>query len=428
MNYQQTIDYLFSQLPMFQRIGAAAYKANLDNTIALGHLTGNPHLHLKTIHIAGTNGKGSVSHMLASIMQENNLKTGLFTSPHLSDFRERIRINGKMIEKQFIVDFVEEYKAGFELIKPSFFEMTFALAMKWFYFNKVDIAIIETGMGGRLDSTNVITPLLSIITNISYDHTQFLGNTIETIAFEKAGIIKPEIPVVIGETHPDSAPVFIEKSKLSASPIMFADQEVKVLIDGNQNELSKMEVTAFVRSSVLKLTSPLTGYYQVKNIATVIAAMHSLKSIYTGFSEFSIKEGIFNTIKNTGLKGRWQILNENPLTICDIAHNPDGISQIVTQLGKMSYNKLHFVIGIVNDKDIFGILNILPRNAIYYFCKADIPRGLDPVKLKEAAVEIGLYGEVYSSVSSAKKAAEEAASVNDLIFIGGSAFVVAEVV
>jgi len=428
MNYQQTLDYLFSQLPMFQRIGAAAYKANLDNTIALGNLTGNPHLHLKTIHIAGTNGKGSVSHMLASIMQENNLKTGLFTSPHLSDFRERIKINGEMIDKQFIVDFVEEYKAGFELIKPSFFEMTFSLAMKWFYFNKVDIAIIETGMGGRLDSTNVITPILSIITNISYDHTQFLGNTIETIAFEKAGIIKPEIPVVIGETNPDSAPVFIEKSKLCASPIMFADQEVKVLIDGNQNELSRMEVTAFVRSSVLKLTSPLTGHYQVKNIATVVAAMHSLKTIYTEFSDFSIKEGILNTLKNTGLKGRWQILNVNPLTICDIAHNPDGISQIVTQLGKMSYNKLHFVIGVVNDKDIIGILNILPRDATYYFCKADIPRGLDPIKLQNAAEETGLHGNEYESVKDAKKAAEAAAKENDLIFIGGSAFVVAEVV
>lgn len=428
MNYQQTLDYLFSQLPMFQRIGAAAYKANLDNTIALGHLTGNPHLHLKTIHIAGTNGKGSVSHMLASIMQENNLKTGLFTSPHLSDFRERIKINGKMIDKQFIVDFVEEYKAGFELIKPSFFEMTFALAMKWFYFNKVDIAIIETGMGGRLDSTNIITPILSIITNISYDHTQFLGNTIESIAFEKAGIIKPEVPVVIGETQPASAPVFIEKSKQNDSPVMFADQEVKVLIDGNQSDPSKMEVTAFVRSSVLKLTSPLTGNYQVKNIATVIAAMHSLKTIYAGFSGFSIKEGIMHTLENTGFKGRWQVINNNPLTICDIGHNVDGISQIVTQLNKMSYNKLHFVIGVVNDKDITGILNLLPRDAIYYFCKADIPRGLDPEKLKDAALESGLYGNVFPTVLSAKKAAEDAALANDLIFIGGSAFVVAEVV
>jgi dihydrofolate synthase/folylpolyglutamate synthase len=428
MRYKETLDYLFSQLPMFQRIGAAAYKANLDNTLALCALTGNPQRDLKAIHVAGTNGKGSVSHMIASIMQENNLKTGLFTSPHLSDFRERIKIDGKMIEKDFIVDFVEKYKADFEQIKPSFFEMTFALAMSWFKENKVDIAIVETGMGGRLDSTNVITPLLSIITNISPDHTQFLGKTLEAIAHEKAGIIKPGIPVVIGETNPVTAPIFREKALMGQSPLFFADKMVEVIAESTPQDEARMNVTALVHGFSLKFNSPLTGHYQIKNIATVVAAMETLKSTYPDFEAIALRDGINKTIINTGLKGRWQIINNNPLTICDIAHNVDGITQIVSQLSRMNYNKLHFVLGLVNDKDIHGILRLLPGDAAYYFCKADIPRGLDTDVLKTLAENECLHGEAFGSVHLAKEAAEKAASQHDLIFIGGSAFVVAEIV
>lgn len=428
MRYKETLDYLFSQLPMFQRIGAAAYKANLDNTLALCALTGNPQRDFKAIHVAGTNGKGSVSHMLASIMQENNLKTGLFTSPHLSDFRERIKIDGKMIDKDFIVEFIDKYKADFEKIKPSFFEMTFALATCWFKENKVDIAIVETGMGGRLDSTNVITPLLSIITNISPDHTQFLGKTLEVIAHEKAGIIKPGIPVVIGETNPITEPVFKEKAIINQSPLFFADRMVEVVAESTPQYEARMNITALAHGFSLKFSSPLTGHYQLKNIATVVAAIETLKSTYPDFEEISLRDGINNTIKNTGLQGRWQILGNTPLTICDIAHNPDGITQIVNQLSRMSYNKLHFVIGMVNDKDISEILRLLPGDATYYFCKADIPRGLDANELKALAENECLHGEAYDSVQLAKAAAEKAAFQNDLIFIGGSAFVVAEIV
>ncbi len=428
MNYPKTLDYMFSQLPMFQRIGAAAYKADLNNTIALATLTGNPQNNFNVIHVAGTNGKGSVSHMLASIMQENNLKTGLFTSPHLSDFRERIKINGEMVEEDFVVDFIEKYKTDFEQIKPSFFEMTFAMAMSWFSANKVDIAIVETGMGGRLDSTNIITPLLSIITNISPDHTQFLGKTMEAIAHEKAGIIKPGIPVVIGETNPLTAPVFKEKATENKSPIVFADQLVKVIAENTPQNETRMNVTALVHGFTLKFSSPLAGHYQVKNIATVVAAMETLKSTYFKYENFALRDGVNNTLKNTGLKGRWQILNDQPLTICDIAHNPDGITQIVNQLARMNYNKLHFVLGVVNDKDIHEILRLLPGDATYYFCKADIPRGLDAHELKTLANEAALQGGTYNSVKDALEAANKNALPNDLIFIGGSAFVVAEVV
>ncbi|MBW6491770.1 MAG: bifunctional folylpolyglutamate synthase/dihydrofolate synthase [Lentimicrobium sp.] len=428
MDYAQTLEYMFSQLPMFQRIGAAAYKANLDNTISLGNLTGNPHLKLKTIHVAGTNGKGSVSHMLASIMQENNLKTGLFSSPHLSDFRERIKVNGKMIDKKFVVDFVAEYKSEFKKLKPSFFEMTFALAMKWFEKCKTDIVIVETGMGGRLDSTNVILPLISVITNISLDHTRFLGDTIEAIAHEKAGIIKPGIPVVIGETNPESAAVFQKVAGSNHSPIVFADQTVNIIADLRHSNETIMEATAITPGLTLKLQSPMAGHYQTKNLATVLAAIDLLKNTYTEFEKISIGDGISKTIKNTGFKGRWQQLSKNPLTICDIAHNYDGITHIVNQLARMDYNRLHFVFGMVDDKNISGILNLLPGDATYYFCKADIPRGLDAVQLKTAAIEAGLRGECYDSVKKAYGAARKAAFEDDLIFVGGSTFVVAEII
>ncbi len=428
MDYNQTLEFLFSQLPMFQRIGAAAYKASLDNTIALAELTGNPEQRLKTIHIAGTNGKGSVSSMIASIMQENGYKTGLFTSPHLSDFRERIKINGEMIDKEYIVNFVEQYTGLFQNIKPSFFEWTFALAMKWFHDNQTDIAIIETGMGGRLDSTNIINPLLSVITNIGMDHTAFLGDTVPAIAREKAGIIKQGIPVVIGQSHAETDPVFLEVSKQHAAAIMFADKNFKTEISEHQLHTECMNVKVYESGISKTICCPLTGEYQLKNIATVMAAMRVLTKNYKEFGSLCIGEGIRNTIKNTGLKGRWQTIGQNPLIICDIGHNPDGIKEVVMQIKKTPYKNLHIVLGVVNDKDVKTMLMLLPANAVYYFCKADIPRGLDAIELQNTANDFGLKGDVYPSVKSALENARAMALPEDLVFVGGSAFVVAEVV
>ena len=428
MNYQEALDYMYSQLPMYQRIGAAAYKADLTKTIAICELTDHPYRNFKSVHVGGTNGKGSVSHMLASIMQENGLKTGLYTSPHLRDFRERIKINGEMIAKDFVASFVEKYQADFDTIKPSFFEMTFSMAMDWFSHNKVDIAIVEVGMGGRLDSTNVITPLISVITNIGLDHVQFLGHTISGIAREKAGIIKQEVPVVIGETLPDTVDVFINKAKELRAPLIIADRIVKVIKDGRHPDENNMSVMAFHDGHKTRLVCPLLGDYQLKNLATVIATTDLLKTTYTEFEGLQVFEGIKNTVSNTGLLGRWQILNKQPLTICDIGHNADGMAAVVNQIGTLEFSNLHFVLGMVNDKDVDKILAKLPMNAKYYFCKADIPRGLEAKELKMKALDYELFGEVYRSVKSAYKAAREAAGKDDLIFIGGSAFVVAEVV
>jgi len=428
MNYQQTLDYLFNSLPMFQRIGAEAYKPDLSNTLAICKLTNNPQNNFPCIHIAGTNGKGSVSHMLASVFQESGFKTGLFTSPHLNDFRERIKINGQMVPQDFVIDFVGQYKDDFEIIKPSFFEMTFGLAMHWFNLSKVDIAILETGMGGRLDSTNVVTPVLSVITNIGFDHTQFLGNTLEAIATEKAGIIKPGIPVVIGETNEITAKVFSTYAADKKSPISFADQKYHIIHkDLNPGE-GFMSIGVHTDKEEFSIECPLLGEYQLKNVCTVLAAAGEIKSRYSEYKSIRIEEGIKNTLKNTDLKGRWQILKSAPLTICDIGHNVDGISSVVNQILTLDYNHLHFVIGVVNDKDIQSMLALLPLKATYYFCKADLPRGLDAHQLQIAAAKFNLTGTVYSSVKAALKAASEAAMKNDLIFIGGSAFTVAEVV
>lgn len=485
MNYQQALDYMFSQLPMFHRVGAPAYKADLKNTIALCELTGYPFHHYKTIHIAGTNGKGSVSHMLSSILQESGAKTGLFTSPHLIDFRERIKVNGEMISHSYVIEFIEKYRAQFAVIKPSFFEMTFALAMCWFKEQKVDYAVVETGLGGRLDSTNVIIPELSVITNIGFDHMQFLGNTLKEIAYEKAGIIKPGIPVVIGESNPETDEVFLNKAYECNSLITFADQIIRLtklsdhqsgfltlsasvteptlaterertiikspLVE-NQNDATVKSILAENQDgstfrplhtenqdgSTLKsfpsahmepliIESPLTGDYQEKNIATVLACTHiMLKQSIIGDSNVIVK-GIKNTLLNTGFQGRWQILQKEPLTICDIGHNPHGLAYVVKQLKNQKYNQLHFVLGVVNDKDIDTMLTMLPVDAIYYYCKANIPRGLDADILKEKATMVGLQGNSYSSVAEAYKSAFKNAGEEDLIFIGGSAFVVAEV-
>ncbi|PKP29583.1 MAG: dihydrofolate synthase [Bacteroidetes bacterium HGW-Bacteroidetes-17] len=428
MNYPETLDYLFSQLPMYQRVGKAAYKANLDNTIALLGLLNNPHNHFKSIHIAGTNGKGSVAHMLASIFQTAGYKTGLYTSPHLNDFRERIKINGQMIPEEKVIDFVEKYKSSFETIKPSFFEMTVGLAFQYFENEKVDMAIIETGMGGRLDSTNLITPELSIITNIGMDHMQFLGDTLEKIAGEKAEIIKVGIPIIIGRKQTETQVIFTEKALQQKTNIFFAEDifDAKRLTNSTL-EFSEYDVWRASELYIEHLQCPLLGAYQSENIVTVIQACDLLAEKY-GLSVTMVKEGIEDVLKNTGLKGRWQLLSKNPLTICDTGHNKDGLTAVVNQLKGIQCNQLHFVLGFVNDKNITDLLNLLPRNATYYFCRADIPRALDEKVLEEQAHKAGLRGQSYGSVREAYNSAVNNATSNDMVFIGGSTFVVAEVV
>ncbi|NVO12259.1 MAG: bifunctional folylpolyglutamate synthase/dihydrofolate synthase [Bacteroidales bacterium] len=429
MNYQQTLDYLFSQLPVFQRIGKAAYKADLNNTIALDEYFNHPHKSFKTIHVAGTNGKGSTSHMLASVLAKAGYKVGLYTSPHLKDFRERIRINGVVIPEQEVVDFVKKHRPIFEKVKPSFFEMTVALAFDYFAREKVDIAVIEVGLGGRLDSTNIITPELSVITNISFDHTDLLGDTLPKIAFEKAGIIKPNIPVVISQTQPETEQVFRDKAKETNSPILFADKVYKIINvdDQNQNwQLFDIERNDGVYLKDIRLD--LRGIYQKHNLPGVLLALDILKSKGFSISDKNTKNGLALASASTGLLGRWQTLQDKPMTICDTGHNIDGITQVLEQISKVKRERLHMVIGMVGDKDIEGVLALLPKNAIYYFTKASIPRALNETILAKKAAEHKLKGNCYPNVSEAIDAAKKNASPNDLIFIGGSTFVVAEAI
>ena len=428
MTYQETLEWMFNKLPMYQRIGAAAYKADLNNTIQLLDLLDNPHNSFKSVHVAGTNGKGSVSHTLASVFQEAGYKTGLYTSPHLRDFRERIRINGEMIPEENVVQFIDTYKDKFEAMELSFFEMTVGMAFDYFRKEKVDIAIVEVGMGGRLDSTNLITPELSIITNIDFDHTKFLGDTRAKIAYEKAGIIKPGIPVVIGETHPETEQVFIDKAKECGSPIYFADQIFdcdKIYFESFTEQ--KFDVWKNSELYMEALEIPLMGNYQQKNLTTVMCAIDLLRNKFN-LSDDDIRDGIGKVIRNTHLMGRWQILCKDPLTIADTGHNVAGITEVVRQLAEMHYGKLHFVLGMVNDKDVDSVLQLLPRGAEYYFCKADIPRGLDANILAEKAFDMGLRGQVFESVSHAYRSAVNNARFGDVVFIGGSNFTVAEVV
>lgn len=404
MNYSETLDFMYSQLPMFQRIGPAAYKADLSNTIQLCELLEHPEDAFKSVHVAGTNGKGSTSHMIASVLQEAGYKTGLYTSPHLKDFRERIRMNGQMVPENFVVDFITKYKDQFAGIGLSFFEMTVGMAFDYFREEKVDIAVIEAGMGGRLDSTNVLTPLLSVITNIGYDHTQFLGETLEEIAGEKAAIIKSGIPAIIGETQDEIKHVFIERAKEVGTSIGFAD-----------------------RMALPDIKPGLAGKWQEKNTKTALAALESLQNIGFDITKDQIQSGINNTVINTGLLGRWQILQYNPLTICDIGHNRDGIREVLRMIEETPHQQLHFVFGLVADKNVEPVLELLPENAIYYFCKADILRGMQVQKLKETASSAGLIGMTYNSVVDAYQAALKNADENDLVFVGGSTFVVAEI-
>ena len=431
MNYTETIQYLYSQLPLFTRDGASAYKGDLTNTIALLDLLDNPQHKFKSVHVGGTNGKGSTSHMLAAVLQTAGYKTGLYTSPHLKDFRERIRINGQMISEQQVIDFVAAHTGDFDEIRPSFFEMTVALAFDIFAKENVDIAIVEVGLGGRLDSTNVISPLLSVITNIGWDHMNILGDTLKLIAAEKAGIIKPGIPVIIGEYQDEVADVFISKANKEGSKISFASDEWKII----KSESRKLEMLKeYLELKIERLPAyyhimlDLTGTYQLKNIKTVLAAIDELKNQGFAIGDEQIRGALKQTKILTGLHGRWEVLSKHPLTICDTGHNPEGMQEVLQNIATVPYNKLHFVIGVVNDKDISKILTILPTNAQYYFCKPDIPRGLDAQSLWLKAEGFGLHGEIYPSVMVALEAAQQNAGENDLVFVGGSTFVVAEVV
>ena len=428
MNYNETLNWMFNKLPMYQRIGASAYKADLNTTIEIINYLDNPQHSFKSIHIAGTNGKGSTSHSLASVFQEAGYKTGLYTSPHLRDFRERIRINGEMIPENEVVDFIEKHKNKLEELELSFFEMTVAMAFDYFRKEKVDIAIIEVGMGGRLDSTNVINPELCVITNISLDHVKFLGENEGQIAVEKAGIIKPETAVVIGETQEGSKDVFIETAKEKNSSIFFADKIMECRKDNTYSiEYQKFDIYKNNELYLKDLKYPLLGNYQKKNLATVICALDILKDSFK-IEETHIINGLANVVKNTSLMGRWQVINRNPLAIADTGHNVAGINEVNRQLAETKYNKLHFVLSVVNDKDIDGILQLLPKEAEYYFCKADIPRGLSADILAEKAINCGLQGKVYESVRKAYSTALDNAQEGDLVFVGGSNFTVAEVV
>lgn len=428
MDYKQTLDYLYSQLPMFTRVGAAAIKKDLGNTVALCEALGNPQQKFKSIHIAGTNGKGSVAHILASVLQSAGYKTGLYTSPHLKDFRERIKVDGQMMPEQAVVDFVAHNKTQFQNIQPSFFEMTVALCFDYFASQQVDIAIIETGLGGRLDSTNIITPLLSVITNIGLDHTDMLGETLPLIAYEKAGIIKPSIPVIIGETHAETQSVFIEKAKETQSPIQFADTYYQQVAFDNKGDLASLSFTPNNSNQTIEFNCDLTGIYQKKNYITVFAAIENLQQQGWAINNESIANGFSNVKTNTGLLGRWQKLSISPLTYTDTGHNIDGVKQMLEQIHQQQFEHLHIVWGMVKDKDISKILALLPKTATYYFCNAQIPRALAVEELYNQAQVFNLKGDPYTTVKAAVQATQSAAKPNDMVFIGGSTFIVAEAI
>lgn len=427
MNYTETLDYLYSRLPMFTRIGAAAIKKDLDNTLLLCEHLGNPQHKFRTIHIGGTNGKGSTSHMLAAILQEAGYKTGLYTSPHLKDFRERIRINGQMVPESFVTDFVAEEKEEIEHISPSFFEVTVAMAFDYFAKEKVDIAVIEVGLGGRLDSTNIITPELSVITNISLDHTNLLGTTLPAIAYEKAGIIKPQIPVVIGERQAETTQVFLDKAAETASDLIFASDQLQVA-DTHKKE-GFLYTSVFQDKSCLykDIKLDLSGTYQLKNVITVLQSVHSLRKSGFTIPDEALFRALENTKQITGLRGRWDILDNQPLVICDTGHNIAGITEVLENIHATPYQHLHVVIGMLKDKDISSVLALLPKEATYYFCQPSLERAMPALELARQAEAFGLKGEVFENVTQALTAAKSTANKDDMIFIGGSTFVVAEV-
>ena len=405
MTYAQTLDWMFSQLPMYQKVGSSAYEKDLTNTIAFTKHLNHPEKKIKSIHIGGTNGKGSTSSMIASVLQEAGYKVGLYTSPHLKDYRERIKINGEMISEEYVVSFIESNKLFLENHHLSFFEMTVGLAFQYFADMQVDIALIEVGLGGRLDSTNIIFPLTSVITNIGFDHMAILGNTLEEIAFEKAGIIKPNIPVVIGQYTHETKSVFLKKAEDVNASIWFA-QDIQHLSD---------------------FESDLKGNYQIHNRKTVITALNVIKQHFT-IKEHHIANGLKNVVKNTGLLGRWQILNEMPLTVADTAHNKHGLDEVLPQIHQQKFNKLHFVLGVVNDKDLDEMLPLLPKDAFYYIAKPNVPRGLEVEILSEKMQEYGFNFKSFNSIPECFEEAKKLANSQDMIYIGGSTFVVAEIV
>lgn len=427
MTYDETVSYLFSLLPAYHRVGKAAYKGNLDNTIELDRYFGHPHRKFRTIHIAGTNGKGSVSHMLASIMQDAGYRTGLYTSPHLKDFRERIRLDGQMISENEVVEFVRLHGSIIDKLKPSFFELTVALAFDYFARMDTEVAVIEVGMGGRLDSTNIITPELSVITNIGHDHMEFLGNTLAAVAGEKAGIIKNGVPVVVGETRDETREVFIRRAEEMNAPVLFADSLFRCTLGSldNGSGLRDYTLTDLRDNGTVSGTTPLGGLAQQKNIQTVAAAKEKLEGPFNLISD-NLISGISKVISNTGLMGRWQILGLSPLTVCDTGHNREGLEYVMQQIHEIPRSKLHMVIGFVNDKDLTGVLPLFPRDALYYFTRASVPRALDEKLLMAEAVTYGLRGSCYDTVAGALNAARAVAGQDDMIFIGGSTFIVAD--
>jgi len=424
--YAEALQYLYENLPVFQRIGAAAYNKDLGNTFRLMEALGNPQHKFKSVHVAGTNGKGSTSHMLAAVLQSSGYRTGLYTSPHLKSFTERIRIDGVEIQQQFVVDFVNRIQPVIEAIKPSFFEITVAMAFDYFVQQKVDVAVIEVGMGGRLDSTNVITPEVSVITNIGWDHKEFLGDTLELIAAEKAGIIKQGVPVVVSERQPHSEQVFREVAKQNQAPLFFASDEYTAIREGEEGSI-RFTLLKNGKQLLENLCLPLQGVYQQKNILGVMKSLEVLQEQGWRITPESTVHGLSNTVAQTGLKGRWQKLADQPLTICDTGHNVDGIREIVAQLNAQRFDNLHMVIGMVKDKDISAVLQLLPKDANYYFCQANLPRALDADTLARQARANGLKGEVIPDVNEAIRKAQLKARAEDMIFIGGSTFVVAEI-
>jgi dihydrofolate synthase / folylpolyglutamate synthase len=436
MNYNETINYLFTRLPMFSRIGSAAYKPDLTNTIKLCASLGNPQEKIKTVHIAGTNGKGSVSHMLAAILQTAGYKTGLYTSPHLKDFRERIKINAcpngssgrsEMVSKDFVVDFTEKINPLINKIGPSFFEITVAMAFEYFAEEKVDIAIIETGLGGRLDSTNIITPELSIITNIGWDHMNILGGTLEMIAAEKAGIIKEAVPVIIGEIQKETKTIFETVAKQKNAPVVFAEEKRTVVDHVWQNNELVVTVTGETHHDKKTYPLELPGIYQTKNLLTVLEAVEQLKQLGWKVSDEDIARGLRETKKLTGLHGRWETIHQTPTVVLDVAHNANGIEQLVLQIKNTPHKKLHIILGMVKDKDISKVLSLLPKDAAYYFTKADIPRSLPEDELMQKAEEYGLKGIKFSTVNFCLFSALKKAGKEDLIVVCGSVFLVGEV-
>lgn len=427
MDYQSCIEYLYSKLPMFSRTGAAALKMDLSNTIALCAALGNPERRFKTIHVAGTNGKGSVSHMLASVMQEAGFKTGLYTSPHLKDFRERIRINGEMIPSKEVVQFTENIKALIETLEPSFFEVTVAMAFDHFANEGVDVAIIETGLGGRLDSTNIIHPEISIITNIGMDHVQLLGNTLGLIAAEKAGIIKANVQAVIGQTHIETMEVFEKMARQLESPIVFADAVWKTAVESISPGNISIELTRIKDGSKRKFNADLSGIYQADNIRTVITALDLLIDNGWNIHEDDIKTGIANAKKNTKLHGRWETIYTNPLLILDVAHNSEGMKQLIQQLNASAFEKLFIILGMSKDKDVESVIAQLPKQAMYGFTAANIPRALSAEDLESMATAAGLRGQSYQDVNMAIEQILKTAGANDLVLVCGSIFVVGEV-